>query len=69
MDGNYDASNVYFGDNLTYTASIGVLTVPASGSAQLDAKGKSLEEVLKGILAKETNPSKPTPTASIAMTT
>ena len=32
MDGNYSAENVYFADDLTYTAAIGVLTVPSSGS-------------------------------------
>lgn len=29
MDGNYSAENVYFADDLTYTAAIGVLTVPS----------------------------------------
>lgn len=66
MDGNYDASNVYFDEDLTYTANIGVLTVPSSGSAQITSKGKSLEEVLKGILAQEKDPTVSTPTFSLA---
>lgn len=60
MDGNYDASNVYFDTDLTYTAGIGVLAAP-SGSATLAAKGKSVKEVLASILAKEANPNKTEP--------
>lgn len=51
-DGNYDASNVYFDNDLTYTAAIGVLAKPAS-SATLPAKGKTVKEVISSILAKE----------------
>ena len=64
MDGNYDASNVYFDTDLTYTAGIGVLAAP-SGSATLAAKGKSVKEVLASILAKETNPTATKPSVSI----
>lgn len=63
MDGNYDASNVYFDTDLTYTAGIGVLAAP-SGSATLAAKGKSVKEVLASILAKEANPDKTEPAVS-----
>lgn len=66
MDGNYSADNVYFDENLTYTASIGVYTVPSSGSGTIDAEGKSVSEVLKGILAKEKNPKVVQPTMSVA---
>lgn len=66
MDGNYNASNVYFDENLTYTANIGVLTVPSSGSGTIAAQGKSLEDVMKGILAKEKNPSTTQPTVALA---
>ena len=51
-DGNYDASNVYFDNDLTYTAAIGVLAKPTS-SATLPAKGKTVKEVISSILAKE----------------
>lgn len=64
LDGNYDASNVYFGDDLTYTAAIGVLAKP-SGSAKIQAKGKSVADVLKSILAKQQNPSKTEPSVSL----
>ena len=63
MDGNYNAENVYFSDDLTYTTAIGVLPKP-SGSAKLAAKGKNIKEVLASVLAKEENPSKTNPAVS-----
>lgn len=65
MDGNYDASNVYFDADLTYTAGIGVLAAP-TGSATLAAKGKSVKEVLTSILAKEAYPNATNPAVSIS---
>lgn len=56
MDGNYNAENVYFADDLTYTAAIGVMTVPSSGSGTIQAAGKNVKDVLASILAKEKNP-------------
>ena len=64
MDGNYNAENVYFDSDLTYTAPIGVKTVPASGSGTISAAGKNVKEVLASILAKEANPSKTNPAVS-----
>lgn len=69
MDGNYNASNVYFDKNLTYTANIGVKTVPSSGSGTIAAEGKNVEEVLASILAEEKNPSKTAPTVTIGTQT
>lgn len=63
MDGNYDAGNVYFGKDITYTVGIGTLAKP-SGSATFNAKGKSLEQVLSSLMAKEANPSKTEPAVS-----
>lgn len=63
MDGNYDASNVYFGEDLTYTVAIGTLAKP-NGSAKFNAKGKSLEQVLSSLMAQEANPSKTEPAVS-----
>lgn len=65
-DGNYNANNVYFNDDLTYTADIGVLQVPASGSGTLSAAGKNLATVLSQILAQEKAPTVSNP--SIALT-
>ena len=66
MDGNYNAENVYFADNLTYTAPIGVLTVPSSGSGTIASSGKNVKDVLASILAKEKNPSITQPSASMS---
>lgn len=65
MDGNYNAENVYFSDDLTYTAAIGVLPKP-SGSAKLAAKGKNIKQVLASVLAKEENPDKTNPAVSFS---
>lgn len=67
MDGNYDAGNVYFGKDITYTVGIGTLAKP-SGSATFSAKGKSLEQVLSSLMAKEANPSKTEPAVSFTST-
>lgn len=64
MDGNYNAENVYFDSDLTYTAPIGVKTVPSSGAGIISAAGKNVKEVLASILAEEKNPSKTNPAVS-----
>lgn len=65
MDGNYNAENVYFADDLTYTAAIGVLTVPSSGSGTIASSGKNVKDVLASILAKEKNPSATQPAVTV----
>ena len=56
MDGNYDASNVYFDSNLIMTANIGVQTLGSASSKELGTAGKSLKQVMSMILAKEEAP-------------
>ena len=65
FDGNYRADNVYFDEDLIYTANIGVKTVPGSGSGTIAAAGKNVEEVLKSILSEEKNPNTIQPAASV----
>lgn len=65
MDGNYDASNVYFDKDFVVTAPIGVVDIPASGSTTITAAGKSVKDVLAGILAKEKEPAVTNPAVSI----
>ena len=67
MDGNYSAENVYFDSDLTYTAPIGVMTVPASGSGIISAAGKNVKQVLDSILAEEKNPTTTQPSASVTL--
>ena len=66
MDGNYRADNVYFDEDLIYTANIGVKTVPSTGSGTITAAGKNVEEVLKSILSEEKNPSNTKPSVSFS---
>lgn len=65
MDGNYDATNVYFKDNLVITANIGVQTIDSSGSKTLETAGKNVKQVFDMIVAQEKNPTITQPTASI----
>ena len=69
LDGNYDASNVYFDSNLIMTANIGVQSLGSASSKELSTAGKSLKQVLSMILAKEEAPSiksNPSVTTSIS---
>lgn len=70
MDGNYDAENVYFNEDLVYTAGIGALAAPtaAEGSKTLTAKGKNVKQVLSSIMAQEKNPTATAPSLTIAST-
>lgn len=68
MDGNYSAKNVYFHNDLTATAPIGVVTIPETGSATIKAEGKSLQDVLVSILAEELQPEKVLPDVTITST-
>lgn len=65
MDGNYNASNVYFDEDLTYTANIGALTLGDKNSKKIESTGKSLEQVLKAILAETKDPTITNPTYSL----
>lgn len=56
MDGNYNAKNVYFDGDFTYTNAIGAIGAPEGGSGKLAASGMSVEEFMASILAKEANP-------------
>lgn len=66
-DGNYNASNVIFDEDLTYTTSIGALKLASGKSSDTyAAKGKSLEEVIKRIMAETIDPTVTYPTASLS---
>ena len=68
LDGNYDASNVYFNDNMTITYNFGKYTIPSTGSTVLSCKGKSIAELINDAYAETKNPSKPTPSTSVKLT-
>lgn len=61
MDGNYNAKNVYFDQDFTFTTKIGTVQTLTNGSATVDAEGKNLYEFFAGLFAAESNPSKTDP--------
>lgn len=65
LDGNYDASNVFFNEDFTFTKAIGTVSIPASGSTTVSAAGKSVKDFFAGIFAKEEYPTTPSTSASI----
>lgn len=65
MDGNYNASNVYFDKDLTYTVQFGTLAQP-SGSGTFSAAGKNVEQVLSSLMAKEADPVTTPPSATLS---
>ena len=68
LDGNYSSKNVYFAEDLTATANIGVIEIGSTGSATIPAAGKSVDEVIKSILTKEINPTITQPAVSVSFT-
>lgn len=68
MDGNYNAKNVYFDGDFTYTNAIGAIGAPKDGKGTLAASGKSVEEFMASILAQEANPKTTSPAASVIIT-
>lgn len=53
MDGNYNAKNVFFDQDFTFTKAIGTVTIPSSGSKVVDAAGKNLYDFFAGLFAAE----------------
>lgn len=53
MDGNYNAKNVFFDQDFTFTKTVGTVTIPSSGSTTVDAEGKNLYDFFAGLFAAE----------------
>lgn len=68
MDGNYDAENVYFKDDILVTTKIGTIQTLTNGQATLTAKGKNVKQVLSALLAERKYPTATLPSASITLT-
>ena len=64
FDGNYNAKNVYFDEDFTFTTKIGTVQTLTNGSAKVAAAGKNIKDFLAGIFAAESNPSKTDPSVS-----
>ena len=52
MDGNYDAENVYFSENITITTAVGNISV-SNGAGTIPAAGKNLKQVFEAMYTKE----------------
>ena len=67
MDGNYNADNVYFSDDMLVTKEIGYITL-TNGQGSIPSKGKNLTEVFEAMFVKEQNPTKTDPSVSVSLT-
>lgn len=66
MDGNYNANNIYFNDNIMVTKEIGYITL-TNGNGTIPSKGKNLIEVFDAMFTKEQDPSKTEPSVNITL--
>ena len=67
MDGNYNAANVYFDQDMMVTKEIGYITL-TNGQGSIPSNGKNLLGVFEAMFVKEQNPSKTDPSVSITLT-
>ena len=68
MDGNYNANNVYFDEDLLVTTKIGTIQTLTNGQATLSAKGKTLKQVFSSLIAERKNPSATLPSGTVELT-
>lgn len=66
MDGNYNAENVYFDQNLTFTTDVGYVEIGTSGSEVVQTQGKNVKEVFEMLFSQPENPDVTQPSLSIA---
>lgn len=64
MDGNYNADNVYFSDDMLVTKEIGYITL-TNGQGTIPSKGKNLAEVFEAMFVKEQNPTTTQPSVNL----
>ncbi len=67
MDGNYDAENVYFSEDLITTTAIGNIEL-TDGQATIAAAGKNLKEVFETIFVDEKDPEVVEPEVTLTFT-
>lgn len=60
-------ANVKMSDNFTFTAPVGTVTIPASGSTVVKCKDQSLRQFLSDLFAKAKNPSVTQPSMSVKL--
>ncbi|MGN5456815.1 MAG: hypothetical protein ACI4XN_12540 [Candidatus Kurthia intestinigallinarum] len=64
MDGNYNADNVYFSDDMLVTKEIGYITL-TNGQGTIPSKGKNISEVFEAMFVKEQNPTTTQPKVNL----
>lgn len=64
MDGNYNAENVYFDEDMLVTKEIGYITL-TNGQGTIPSSGKNIKEVFEAMFVKEQNPTITQPTVSL----
>ena len=67
LNGNYDANNIYFTEDMTVTKEIGYITL-SNGRGTIPSKGKNLTGVFEAMFVKEQNPTKTDPSVSVTLT-
>lgn len=67
MDGNYNAENVYFDEDLLTTSAVGVIELE-NGQATIPAAGKNLKELFTTMFVKEQNPETTDPSVTVTLT-
>ena len=67
MDGNYNAENIYFDQDMMVTKEVGYITL-TNGQGTIPSNGKNLREVFEAIWVKEQNPSKTDPSVTVTLT-
>ena len=68
MDGNYNAENVYFSENLITTTAIGNITLNENGQAVIQSEGKNLKELFELLYVNEEEPDITEPEVSLTFT-
>lgn len=64
MDGNYNANNVYFDEDMLVTKEIGYITL-TNGQGTIPSSGKNIKEVFEAMFVKEQNPSTTQPKVTL----
>lgn len=69
LDGNYDASNIYFNKDLIFTQAFGKYTPGSSGSVTIETNTNqmSLQNLLESAFAEEKNPTITQPSCSVTL--
>lgn len=64
MDGNYNAGNVYFDEDMLVTKEIGYITL-TNGQGTIPSSGKNIKEVFEAMFVKEQNPTTAQPKVAL----